>query len=53
MVDVVSTTIHKDWEEVFMMGIIEFLNIFSYTIDKANWEKKQIDQYKQMISRRR
>ena len=46
-VDIVSQTKHVSWDDVFRMNIIEFFNIMCYYRDKQNWEKEEIEKYKQ------
>lgn len=48
-VDVVSETIREPWSVVFKMNVVEFLNILSYTRDKANEKKRQMEKYKNKI----
>lgn len=42
----VADTIHKSWDDVFTMNIIEFLNIICYIRDKAEKEKADIEKWK-------
>lgn len=46
MVDTVSSTIREPWGVVFNMGVKEFFNILCYNKDKADYDKKRIDEYK-------
>lgn len=42
MVNVVSDTVRMPFDKVFDMEIYEFLNIYCFAVDKANYEKQQI-----------
>ena len=44
-VDNVAKTINTDWNTVFEKNVVEFLNILSYSRDKAELERIQIKQY--------
>ena len=46
MVDTVSNTVQESWDKVFEMKIREFLNILCYSRDKAEYERKKIEEYK-------
>lgn len=41
-----SETTRKDWDSVFQMGVYEFFNIVSYSKDKAEYDKEQINKWK-------
>lgn len=43
----------KSWDEVYLMPVTEFLNILSYTRDKAETEKAMMEEYKRKIKARR
>lgn len=44
-VDNVAHTINTDWDTVFNKNVVEFLNILSYSRDKAELERLQIKQF--------
>jgi len=35
-----------NWHEVFEMGITEFFNIVSYSRDKKEYERQQLEKWK-------
>lgn len=41
-----SSTIRESWDTVFRMNVREFLNILCYSKDKADYEKRKIEEYK-------
>lgn len=43
--DKVSETIREPWQIVFDMGVVEFLNILCYSMDKAEFERKKIKEW--------
>lgn len=45
--DCVSETTRLDWHQVWDMGVTEFFNIVSYSRDKAEHERQQIEKWKQ------
>ena len=36
----------RDWDTVFTMPVLEFLNVIAYRRDKAEEERRQIEQWK-------
>lgn len=46
MVDTVSEITRLNWQEVFKLSVIEFLNIACYARDKAEHEKQQVEAWK-------
>ena len=46
MVSTVSETTRLNWNQVFELTVIEFLNIASFAKDTAEREKQQIEQWK-------
>ena len=46
LVDGVSDTLRCEWDKVWMMPAIEFLNIVCYRKDKAEEEKREIEKWK-------
>lgn len=46
IVDRVSETVRDSWEKVMQMNVYEFFNILCYAIDKANEEKRQLDNWR-------
>ena len=36
----------RDWDTVFKMSILEFLNVIAYRRDKAEEDKRQIELWK-------
>lgn len=44
-VDAVAKTINTDWDTVFNKNVVEFLNVLSYSRDKAELEKQQIKEF--------
>ena len=45
-VDGVSETMRVSWDDVFRMPAIEFLNVVCYRKDKADEERRRIEQWK-------
>lgn len=45
-VDEVSQVMRKSWDEVYSMGVLEFLNVLSYTRDKREFEKQALENWK-------
>lgn len=39
MIDVVSETYRCNWEEACRLGVIEFLNVYSYYVSKQRTEQ--------------
>lgn len=46
MVDTVASTTNNKWDDIFEWPIRTFLNIYSYSVDKANFEKQELDKFK-------
>lgn len=44
--DAVSETCRCEWDKVWEMSAVEFLNVLSYRKDKIEKEKKDIEQWK-------
>lgn len=44
--DLVSETLRCEWDKVWRMSVLEFLNIIAYRKDKAEEDKKQIERWK-------
>ena len=44
-IDTVAKCINTDWDTVFNKNVVEFLNILSYTRDKAELERQQIKEF--------
>lgn len=36
----------KSWDDVFAMNVVEFLNVICYLNDKAEEDKRRMDQWK-------
>ena len=45
-VDRVSQTMRTDWDRVYKMPAMEFLNVVSYIKDKTEEEKREIEKWK-------
>jgi hypothetical protein len=45
-VDGVSETMRQSWDATFRMPVLEFLNVVSYRRDKAEEERRRIEQWK-------
>lgn len=43
MIDRVSETYRTDWNSVTNLNVIEFLNVFSYSISKQKLHEAQVD----------
>ena len=41
----VADMIHKSWDEVWQMNVVEFLNTICYIRDKNEYEKEQIEKW--------
>ena len=50
-VDSVAETIRESWDVVFNKNIVEFLNILSYTKDKAELEKQQAREFQNKLNK--
>lgn len=44
-VDAVAKTVNTNWDVVFEKNVVEFLNILSYSRDKAELEKQQMKEF--------
>ncbi len=44
--DTVSNTTRSSWDDVWRMTAVEFFNILAYASDKAEKEKRDIEQWK-------
>lgn len=42
----VADTMHKSWDDVFAMNIVEFLNVICYIKDKAERDKAEIEKWR-------
>ena len=51
-VDTVSKTINTDWDTVFNKNVVEFLNILSYSRDKAELERQQQKQFQNKLKQK-
>jgi hypothetical protein len=52
-IDAVAKTINTDWDTVFNKGVVEFLNILSYSRDKAELEKLQMKDFQNKMKNKR
>lgn len=43
MIDRVSETYRTDWDSVTKMNVIEFLNVYSYSISKQKLQEVQVN----------
>lgn len=44
----VADLTHKDWDAVWTMNVVEFLNLVCYIKDKREEDKKRIEDYRRM-----
>jgi hypothetical protein len=49
----VSQTINKSWDDVFEKNVVEFLNILSYSRDKAELERQQQKQFQNKLKQKK
>jgi hypothetical protein len=52
-VDAVSKTMGVSWDAVFEKNVVEFLNVLSYSRDKAELEKQQMKEFKNNLSKKK